>query len=366
MDGPNARGFDESFVTPELPDDRSPLHLHRERHGPGARERSTQARDTLPNPGGKWRWDNDEGWMAPGYRFVGADQLFLDKTVDFITQHREEHPEQPFFAVLSTQICHAPVLPAEGSVGKTEAGPRGDFVAELDALTGRLLDTLDALGIDDNTLVLFNSDNGPETVHTIWMREDHEHDAAGGWRGVKRDGWEGGHRVPFLARWPGRIPAGQVSTQLTNTTDIFATVASVIGYALPDEAAVDSFDMLPAMLGRLEEGESIRPHMLTQSFRSEFQLRQGDWKYLAHMGSGGNGYTKGPLQAYALPETEPKATGQLFHLGRDPGETTNLFFEEAAKRKELQALLETLTAKSGRSGPQGRVPLKTGAPADRK
>ena len=104
------------------------------------------------------------------------------------------------------------------------------------------------LGLALGVLVLFNADNGPETNHVAWMREDEDHDAAGGWRGVKRDGWEGGHRVPFIARWPGRIPRGQVSNQVTNTTDIFATLASVVGYELSDDAATDSFDVLPAML----------------------------------------------------------------------------------------------------------------------
>ena len=103
--------------------------------------------------------------------------------------------------------------------------------------------------IDDNTLILFNADNGAETLHYDWMLKDHKHDASGGWRGVKRDGWEGGHRVPFIARWPGKIPAGQVTAQVTNTTDIFATLASVVNFELPDSAAVDSFDMLPVMLG---------------------------------------------------------------------------------------------------------------------
>ncbi|MDA7673508.1 hypothetical protein N8615_03870, partial [Verrucomicrobiales bacterium] len=163
-------------------------------------------------------------------------------------------------------------------------------------------------------------------------------------------------RVPFIARWPGRIPKGQVSDQMTNTTDIMATLASVIGYQLPDDAATDSFDMLPAMLGTQDSKESIRPHLLTQSFRGEFQLRQGNWKYLDHMGSGGNGYDKGILQKYELPETAPEATGQLFSLETDPGETTNLFFKEEAKRKELQALLETLKS-SGRSAPVNRIPL---------
>jgi arylsulfatase A len=247
-------------------------------------------------------------------------------------------------------------LPAEEFRGKTKGGPRGDFVWELDVLVGKLLDTLDELGIDENTLVLFNSDNGAETVHYHRMRHEYDHDTSGGWRGMKRDGWEGGHRVPFIARWPRAIPAGQVSKQMTNTTDIFATLASIVGYELRDEDATDSFDMLPVMLGIQDEDDPIRPHLLTQSFRGEFQIRQGQWKYLDHMSSGGNGYSKGFMVQYQQPETAPGATGQLFHLGKDPGETINLFFEESQKRKELQALLRNLKA-SGRSAPKGRKPI---------
>lgn len=175
---------------------------------------------------------------------------------------------------------------------------------------------------------------------------------------MKRDGWEGGHRVPMIARWPARIPAGQVSKQLTNTTDIFATLASIVGFTLPDDVAVDSYDMLPAMLGRQPDGKSIRPHMLTQSFRSEFQLRQGSWKYLDHTGSGGNNYTRGPLTKYALPNSAPAATGQLYDLEKDPGETTNLFFSEQEKRKEMKTLLAKLTRKTdGRTAPKNRKPV---------
>ena len=356
VDGPQTKGFDESFVTPNCPTT-DPLYVYIENGMVPVPANQRYTREGTPNPGGKWRWDNDKGWMAPGYEFVNADLLFYDKTLEFITEHQESSPDQPFFAVFSTQIAHAPVLPAEEFNGATEAGARGDFLVELDTLTGRLLDALEELGIDEDTLVLFNADNGPETVHAIWMRADHDHDPAGGLRGVKRDGWEGGHRVPFIARWPRRIPAGQVSAQLTNSTDIFATLASVVGHKLADEVAVDSFDMLPVMIGQQPDEQSVRPHMLTQSFRSEFQLRQGAWKYLDHLGSGGNGYEKGDLKAFALPETAPEATGQLFDLASDPGETTNLFFENADKRRELQALLAELTAKGGRSAPVGRVPL---------
>ncbi|MDF1863079.1 MAG: arylsulfatase, partial [Verrucomicrobiales bacterium] len=355
IDGPNQRGFDESFVTPNCPTT-DPLYLYIDNGMVPIPASLRHKRDTLPNPGGKWRWDNDEGWKAPGYQFVNADRLFLEKTKNFITGHQKANPGQPFFAVLSTQICHAPVLPAPESEGKSQAGPRGDFVHELDVLVGQVLELVAHLGIDEDTLVLFNSDNGPETMHVAWMREDHNHDPSGGWRGVKRDGWEGGHRVPFLARWPGKIPAGQVSEQMTNTTDIFATLASVIGYPLPDEAARDSFDMLPAMLGIQDPEESIRPHLLTQSFRGEFQIRQGQWKYLDHQKSGGNDYSKGILKPYELPDTEPDAPGQLYHLENDPGETTNLYYAEEDRRKQLQDLLEELKS-SGRSAPLNRIPL---------
>lgn len=355
IDGPNARGFDESFVTPNCPTT-DPLYIYIENGMVPIPADRRHKRDNLPNLGGKWRWDNDEGWMSPGYDFMNADLLFFEKTKEFITEHHQNSPDQPFFAVFSTQIAHAPVLPAPEFNGATDAGARGDFVWELDVLTGNVLDLLAELGIDKETLVLFNADNGAETNHVVWMREDHDHDASGGWRGVKRDGWEGGHRVPFIARWPGRIPAGQVSDQMTNTTDILATLASVVGIELPDDAATDSFDMLPAMIGTQAPNESIRPHLLTQSFRGEFQIRQGNWKYLDHKGSGGNNYDNELLKPFALPEAAPDAPGQLYNLEDDPGETKNLYFTNEAKREELRALLKDLK-ESGRSAPKGRKPI---------
>ena len=355
IDGPNERGFEESFITPNCPNT-DPLYIYIENGMVPFPADHRHDRKKLPNPGGKWLWDNDEGWMAPGYNFLEADLIFYDKTRQFITNHRKNTPDKPFFAVLSTQIAHAPVLPAPQFNGATNAGPRGDFVWELDVIVGRVMDLIDELGIDDNTIIILNSDNGAETIHVDWMRQDHEHDASGGWRGMKRDGWEGGHRVPFIVRWPGVIPNGQVSDQMTNTTDIFATLASVVGYNLEDEDATDSYDMFPAMLGIQDEKESIRPYLLTQSFRGEFQIRQGNWKYLDHMGSGGNNYEAEIMKKYALPETAPDATGQLFNLTTDPGELTNLFFTNAEKRKELQDLLQELKS-SGRSAPKDRHPI---------
>jgi arylsulfatase A-like enzyme len=126
---------------------------------------------------------------------------------------------------------------------------------------------------------------------------------------------------------------------------------------LKAEDATDSFDMLPAMLGTQSDDDPIRPHLLTQSFRGEFQIRQGDWKYLDHKGSGGNNYEKQKtIMKYALPEKAPEATGQLYNLKQDPGETTNLFFTNTEKREEMQALLEKLKS-SGRSAPRERPPI---------
>ncbi len=355
IDGPNARGFDESFITPNCPNT-DPLYVYIENGMVPVPANMRHDPNNLPNPGGKWRWDNDEGWMAPGYEFVKADLLFYDKFRNFIVSHREKQKEVPFFAVLSTQIAHAPVLPAPEFNGKTTAGPRGDFVYELDVIVGQVIDLVKELGIDEHTIIMFNADNGAETVHVDWMRQDHNHDPSAGRRGMKRDAWEGGHRVPFIARWPGRIPAQQVTKQLTNTTDIFATVASIVDFTVPDEVATDSFDMLPVMIGKQNEKESIRPYLLTQSFRGEFQIRQGEWKYLDHKGSGGNNYDKGALAKYALPEKVPEAPGQLYNLFNDPGETTNLYFEQEQKRMELKQVLEQLKS-SGRSAPANRKPI---------
>ena len=226
------------------------------------------------------------------------------------------------------------------------------------SLDGGVHDRLAEFVIDEDTLVMFNADYGPETLHTVWFRKDHDHDAAGGLRGMKPDGREGGHPVPFIARWPGHVPARQASSQLTDSTDLFATVASVIGYERPDEVAADSFDMLPVLLGVQDAGTPVRPHMLTRSFRGEYQLRCGDWNDLAQTGSGGNESTRGAIAENALRELAPEATGQLNDLASDPGEARNLFFEEPGKRKELQTLLPVLTRGDGaRSAPRNGRPL---------
>jgi arylsulfatase A-like enzyme len=206
---------------------------------------------------------------------------------------------------------------------------------------GELMSTLESLGVADNTIVIFTSDNGPETTSVIHMRSDFGHDGARPWRGVKRDSWEGGHRVPLLVRWPNKVPSDTTSSQLVSLTDIMATIAAIVGVDLPDDSAEDSFNLLPALLNS-ETQTAIRPYMLQQAFggAKALSLRQGPWKYLAHVGSGGNNYENPLLKPYVLPELEPTAPGQLYNLDSDPGETKNLYFQEPDKARELKTLLD--------------------------
>ncbi|MCD6338558.1 MAG: sulfatase-like hydrolase/transferase, partial [Verrucomicrobia bacterium] len=200
-------------------------------------------------------------------------------------------------------------------------------------------------------IVIFTSDNGPEVPTVYYMRRDYGHDGARPWRGMKRDNWEGGHRVPFIVRWPGKIPAGATCDQITSLTDIMATLAEVVGFDLPHDAAEDSVSMLPAWLGRAKE--PIRDYVLQQGFGGArwLAVRRGRWKYLDHKGSGGNNYEKHPLlKKYYIPDNEPDAPGQLYDLKTDPGERTNVSLEHPDIVKELKALLEASKA-SGRSRP---------------
>ncbi len=288
------------------------------------------------------------GFIAPDFQIEELDMTFLKKSRQFIEQHQRTSPDQPFFLYHATHAVHLPSFAAPEFKDKTQAGPHGDFIHEFDHIVGELMKDLERLGIADNTLILLSSDNGPETASVVHMRADHDHDGARPWRGVKRDSWEGGHRVPLIVRWPGRVSGGAVSEQMICLTDVMATVASITSAVLPPDAAEDSFNMLPVLEGKA--ATPIRPYLLTQAFggRRTLSIRRGHWKYIDHRDSGGNNYDKGELKPYALPETAPDAHGQLYNLNADPSETTNLYFKHPEIVAELKALLDT-SIDSGRS-----------------
>lgn len=286
------------------------------------------------------------GLKSPDFEFRHVDLKFLEKSVGFLERHVAEHPDQPFFLYHATQTVHLPALPAEQFVAATEAGPLGDFISEFDWLVGELLGTLDRLGVSDNTLVIVSSDNGPEIVITH-MREAYGHDSARPWRGFKRDNWEGGHRVPFIARWPGKIAPGGVSDQTICQTDFMATCAAIVDAELPPDAGEDSFNLLPVLLGN-SDGTPPRDFTLHETISNALGVRRGPWKLLDHRGSGGNNYDNDRLRPYATPDTAPGAPGQLYNLADDPGETRNRYFEEPEIVAELRTALERSKAE-GRS-----------------
>jgi arylsulfatase A-like enzyme len=347
--GPVDHGFDRFFGTACCP---TTDYLYAFIEGDRVPVPPASKLDKSPLPKHPYADDCRAGLIATNFPMEEIDLVFLKKSREFLEQHVRSAPGKPFFLYHAAQAVHLPSFPADQFKGKTKAGPHGDFIHELDYVVGELLGTLDKLGVADNTLVIFTSDNGPETTAVIHMRADYGHDGARPWRGLKRDDWEGGHRVPFLVRWAGQVKPGTTSAQLTSLTDVMATVAAIIGTDLPKDAAEDSFNLLPALLGK--NIGPIRPYLLEQAFSGSrtLSIRRGHWKYLDHTGSGGNRYENNPeLKPFILPDTAPDAPGQLYNLEADPGETRNLYFDQPQIVKELKALLDQSKA-SGRSRPE--------------
>jgi arylsulfatase A len=190
--------------------------------------------------------------------------------------------------------------------------------------------TLDETGLTGNTLIVFTSDNGAD-----WKVEDKErfaHRANAKWRGEKADVWEGGHRIPFVARWPGRIRAGSTTNQLGCLTDLMATAAAITDQALPRTAGEDSYNLLPVLTGAAKA--PVREAVIHHSVEGVFSVRQGNWKLELGLGSGG----------FSDPKTEePKPggpQGQLYDLAADPGESKNVWLERPDVVKRLTALLD--------------------------
>ena len=348
-DAPVHRGFEHFFGTVCCP---TTDWLYAYVDGDRIPVPPTQLLDKGPLPNHAYSKDNRRGMIAPNYDLEKVDLVFLDKSQNFMREHVRSKSEKPFFLFHSMQAVHLPSFPAKQFQGKTNSGPHGDFIYEMDWIVGELLTTLNELNIADNTILMFASDNGPEVPTVIAMRHDHQHDGARPWRGVKRDQWEGGHRTPFIVRWPGKVPAGAVCEQTVSLTDVMATCAAVVNAKLPNDAAEDSYDLLPVLLGT--QGDTpVRPFLLQQTWTLQMSVRRGDWKYLDHKGSGGNDYDRdsSEMKPFAIPDTASNAPGQLYDLKTDPSETTNLYFEHPQIVSDLKSILEE-SKRSGRSAPE--------------
>ena len=347
-DAPIHCGFDKFFGTACCP---GTDYLYAFIEGDRIPVPPTGMLDKSKLPKHPYAFDNRAGLIAPDFDLEEVDMLFLKKSREFLEQHAQSQPGKPFFLLHSTHAVHLPSFAAKQFRGSTKVGPHGDFIHELDHIVGELMRTLERLGIVENTVVMFSSDNGPETTSVVHMRADYGHDGARPWRGVKRDQWEGGHRVPFIVRWPGKVAAGSTSDQTVCLTDVLATCAAITGTTLPPNSAEDSLSLLPVLLGKGKD-VTARPYTLHQTISLALAIRRGPWKYLDHRGSGGNNYERSEIKAFALPDTAPDAPGQLYNLETDPGEKVNLYFKHPEIIRELKALLETSKAQ-GRSATHG-------------
>lgn len=282
-----------------------------------------------PIQGAFWR----AGGISPDLKLHEVLPMFTEEAVHVI---KTRDQQRPLFLYLAYPAPHTPWLPSAEFRGKSEAGMYGDFVMMVDAMIGKVLKALEEANMTEDTLVIFTSDNGP-----VWYESDVNrlgHDSSGGLRGMKADAWENGHRMPFLVRWPGKTKPNSSTQQTICFTDLLATFAAVTGDQLKSGEGPDSFNLLPVLLGEQPEDEPIRGPLPIASGNRTMTLRDGDWKLIQGLGSGG--FTK-PARVKPGPD-DP--AGQLYHLANDPAEQTNLYQEFPDRVAEMTAKLKTLMA----------------------
>lgn len=265
------------------------------------------------------------GWMSGGKAAQWKDIELTDTFTREVVAFVERNQKNPFFLYYAPHNVHAPTVPNPRFVGSTGLGNRADCLVELDWSIGELMKTLERLKLSANTLVIFSSDNG------AYVEDEKGHHPNGPWRGEKSQLWEGGHREPFIARWPGHITPG-VSDQLVCLVDLPATAAALAGVHLAADAAPDSFDLLPTLLGKINPHP--RDHLILMSGKGDLAIRQGSWKYIPDL-STADGWSSWAKKNEAAP-----INAGLFDLDKDKGEVTNRSAQEPEVSKRLAGLLE--------------------------
>lgn len=335
-DGPTQRGFDYYFGV-DLPNMPPFTFIENDR--------------VVDQPTEQYVHDQTEGVvlprgfvgcpMAPGWRM---DQILPELTNRAVRQiHQWSQDDRPFFLFFSMTSPHEPIVPSRDFRDRSGIAPIADFVMETDWSAGQIVKAIDDAGIADNTIVIFTADNG-HSHYTGWDElVNAGHMPSGPYRGHKGDVWEGGHRVPFVVRWPEQVKAGSASDQLVSLTDLFATCAEVVGAELPAEAAEDSVSFLPAARAAAPT-DAARISLISHSNHGEFALRDGPWKLVFKMSERNLNASRGK-----------PTVAQLYHLGEDIAEERDLAAARPKVVTKMTARLQELIDRgASRPGVRGR------------
>ncbi len=358
-DGPNERGFDYYFGIPASMNYGVLTYVENTRvtEPPSlwTRKKPDAARNTfrfMP-PYDATRQGPDDIEIAPSFRDDGCLRVLTEKALDYVARHAAEAKAgKPFFLYLPLNSPHLPHSVAPEFVGKSRVGAYGDFMLETDHRVGQLLTALDEHGLARDTLVFLSSDNGAETGYAERLKE-YRHASNGELKGGKRDIYEGGHRVPFVMRWPAVIKAGRTCDEPVGQMDLLATCAAILGVTLPADAGEDSFSLLPALRGE-DYPRPLRGPLLHHSVDGRFAIREGAWKLNLFRGSGGS---LAPQRIAPKPGEPPF---ELYDMQRDWRETTNVHDQHPDIVNRLKAAATKLV-REGRSTP-GAVQKNDGPP----
>lgn len=323
-EGPKEHGFDHSYGL--MASLSSPPFVYVE----DGRPTSIPERDSV-NYDEKAFWR--KGPIGTDFKHVEVLPNLTQRVVDYLDARGPD--EDPFFLYFAMTAPHAPIVPPSEYIGKSNTNSYGDFVLLVDDMVGRVLDAIDRDERLKNTIVIFTSDNGQSPRADF---DDDELPLAGHrgshiYRGKKFDIYEGGHRVPFIVRWPEQVKAGSRSYETVSTVDFFSTFADLFDYEVGDGVAEDSLSFLPALAGDAID-RARRKGMVMHSSDGRFAIRAGKWKLVLWPGSGGWAYPKTDAELAGLPRF------QLFDLDNDPGEKRNLAQEQPERVAALKALME--------------------------
>ncbi|MEN9404394.1 MAG: hypothetical protein RL091_3097 [Verrucomicrobiota bacterium] len=283
------------------------------------------------------------GSMAGGVKARWADENIADTLAQHSVEFIAAHQSGPFFLLLGLHDPHAPRAPNPRFVGATKLGPRGDAIVQLDWTVGAVLRALEQAGVADNTLVIVTSDNGPVLYDGYYDKAEEltgAHRPAGGLRGWKYLPYEGGTRIPFIARWPGKVQTG-VDDRMIGLNDLLATCAALVGQKLPADAGRDSLDQSRVLLG--ETSPPVRTEIVGQGISNTLTLRSGDWKFIpaspqqqvSGMGAGADPHDRRWTASIVREDA-------LYNLAEDPAETVNLATREPARLAALRARLDAI------------------------